>query len=184
LNEIEKVLKSFKGIVVVDEAYIDFCESPSLINKLNEFKNLVIMQTLSKAWGLAAARVGIAFASKEIITLMSKVKPPYNVSKLNQEAAMETLTKTDEFKKQKELILAQREWLKNKLSEIKCVKKIYPSDANFLLIEVTDGNTIYTRLIEKKLITRNRNSIIKNCIRITVGTKEENQKLIENLMNY
>ena len=181
LKEIEQVLKSFKGIVVVDEAYIDFGTAPSLTEKLREFPNMVVLQTFSKAWGLAAARIGVAYASKEMIALMNKVKPPYNVSKLNQQAAVVALANPQEFQKQKINIVAQREWLKNELSQLHCVNKIYPSDANFLLIEVSDANRIYSQLVEEKVITRNRNSLVKNCLRVTVGTEEENKALIEKL---
>lgn len=181
LTEVEEILKKFNGIVIVDEAYIDFSEVPSFSNKLKNYPNLVVMQTLSKAWGLAAARVGIAFASTAIISLMNKVKPPYNVSALNQKAAIEALTKQNEFQKQKELILTQRSWLHQELLKQPFVKTIHPSDANFLLVEVTDADTIYNHLVRQKVITRNRNSVVKNCIRITVGTSEENKKLIEEL---
>ena len=140
LNEVEEILKQFNGIVIVDEAYIDFSEVPSFSAKLNKYPNLVVMQTLSKAWGLAAARVGIAFASTAIISLMNKVKPPYNVSALNQNAAIEALTKQNEFQKQKELILTQRAWLHDQLLKQSFVKTIHPSDANFLLVEVTDDH--------------------------------------------
>lgn len=184
LVDIEKVLRSFKGIVIVDEAYIDFCEASSYIEKLKAYPNLVVMQTFSKAWGLAAARVGVAYASNEIIALMNKVKPPYNVSKLNQEAAIEALGKADDIQQQKELIITQRNWLKNELAQLLIVSNVYPSDSNFILIEVTDADDLYTYLVERKMITRNRNSVVKNCIRITVGTEEENQQLIEVLKNY
>ncbi len=182
LNNVELVLNNFQGIVVVDEAYIDFSNSESLINKLEKYPNLVVSQTFSKAWGLAAARIGIAYASQEIISFMNKVKPPYNVSKLNQEAAIEALTKVELFQKNKEIILEQREFLKAELLKLTCVKKIYPSDANFLLVEVTNADKIYNQLVEQKVVTRNRNSVVNNCIRISIGTKEENLKLLEELI--
>jgi histidinol-phosphate aminotransferase len=184
LNEIEAVLKSFKGIVVVDEAYIDFSDANSFIDKLSNYPNLVVMQTFSKAWGLAAARVGIAYASKEIIAFLNKVKPPYNVSSLNQKAAIDAIDNIETYNQQRASILAQREWLKAELSAITCVKKIHPSDANFLLVEVSDANEIYQFLIHEKVVTRNRHSIIKNCIRITIGLEDENQKLIKTLKKY
>lgn len=184
LKDIEQVLKTFPGIVVVDEAYIDFSEAPSCIEKLADYPNLVVLQTCSKAWGLAAARVGFAFASKEIITLLNKVKPPYNVSQLNQEAAIDALSRVDEFQQQKALILAQRAWLQQALSALNIVQKIYPSDANFLLVEVTDADAVYDYLVKRKVIVRNRNSVVKNCIRVTVGTAQENQNLMEALKNY
>lgn len=184
INDIDQLLTNFNGIVAVDEAYIDFSQNPSYLSKLNKCPNLVVMQTFSKAWGLAAARVGIAYASNEIISLMSKVKPPYNVSKLNQEAALNALDKKEDYDKEIEKIKSQRINLINRLSEINCIKKIYPSDANFLLVEVSDADAIYNHLTNKKIITRNRNSVIKNCLRITVGTEEENLKLLEELKNY
>lgn len=179
LIDIEQVLKTFKGIVVVDEAYIEFSTAPSMTEKLTAFPNIVVLQTFSKAWGLAGIRVGVAFASKEIIALMNKVKPPYNVSKLNQQAAVEALTRANEFQMQKEQIVAQGEWLKNKLSQLHSVKKIYPSDANFLLIEIINAERVYRQLVEAKVITCNRNSLVKNCLRVTVGTEEENKVFIE-----
>lgn len=181
INNIEKILESFNGIVVVDEAYIDFSDKDSLVSMLDKYPNLLVMQTFSKAWGLASARVGIAYASTEIIGLMNKTKPPYNVSAPNQARAIEALSKYDEYKQQLNSILEQREYLKKELDNIPIVKKIYPSDANFLLIEVDDANYTYNQLVGKCIVTRNRSTQIKNCIRITVGTAEENQKLLSEL---
>lgn len=181
LNDINLILKSFNGIVFIDEAYIDFSQSPSYISKINEYPNLVVSQTFSKAYALASARVGVAYASQSIISLMNKVKPPYNVSKLNQNAALQALSNTDEIKKQIKLILEQREWVKSQLQEIKCIKRVYPTDANFLLIEVKDADFIYQKLVEKNIVVRNRNNVIRNCIRITIGSKSENEKLIDEL---
>ena len=177
--DIKKILESFNGIVVVDEAYIDFASYDSLITQLPNHPNLLILQTFSKAWGLAGARVGIAYADAKIISLFNKVKPPYNVSELNQKAALKALDNYPEFEERKEVILNERTLIINKLKELSKVKKIYPTDANFLLIEVDNAGKIYNDLVEKKIITRNRNTLVKNCIRITIGSPEENQKLIE-----
>ena len=181
LNNIEDVLKRFKGIVFVDEAYVDFSKTNSYLSKLSSYPNLIISQTFSKARGLAAVRVGTAFASKEIISLYNKVKPPYNVSKLNQEAALQSLQDQQQFEENKQNILAQRSYLLKELEKITFVKKIYPTDANFMLVEVEDADKIYTELVSKKVITRNRNAVVKNCIRITVGSETENLQLIQSL---
>lgn len=178
LKNIEYIIQNFDGIVFVDEAYIDFSEQPSLLEKINEYPNLIVSQTFSKAWGMAAVRVGTAYASKEIISLYNKVKPPYNVSLLNQQAVIEAMKNIELFEKNTALILSQREWLHKELSSLGIVKKIYPSDANFLLVEVTDADFIYNTLASNKIVTRNRNSVVKNCIRITVGTPDENIELI------
>jgi histidinol-phosphate aminotransferase len=184
LMDVETILKTFNGIVVVDEAYIDFSGTKSFAAKLGNYSNLVVLQTFSKAWGLAAARVGIAFASNKIISLMNKVKPPYNVSALNQEAAIRTLENKTQFDEQKELILAQKKYLISEFLKLNYVTKIHPSDANFVLIEVKNADALYAYLIGKKIITRNRNAVVKNCIRITVGNSLENQVLINELEKY
>lgn len=178
-NDIEELLNAFNGIVFIDEAYIDFSNQSSCIELLNKYPNLIISQTFSKARALAAARIGIAYASESIIKLFNKVKPPYNVSTINQEAALKSLLNAADFKSNLKKIIAEKEQLKEKLSSLDLVKKIYPSDANFFLIEVGDAPTIYNTLVEQKIIIRNRNSLVKNCLRITVGTPSENNKLIE-----
>ena len=179
IDNIEWVLANFNGIVVVDEAYIDFSERTSFIEKLALYPNLVVVQTFSKAWGLAAARIGIAYASETIIALMQKVKPPYNVSSLNQEAALKALDNEHVIVHQKAHILEQRTYLETSLSQLPIVKKVFPSDANFILIEVEDADKLYEHLVIKNIVVRNRNTIIKNCLRITIGTIVENQYLIE-----
>ena len=184
IDNIEWVLANFNGIVVVDEAYIDFSERTSFIEKLALYPNLVVVQTFSKAWGLAAARIGIAYASETIIALMQKVKPPYNVSSLNQEAALKALDNEHVIVHQKAHILEQRTYLENSLSQLPIVKKVFPSDANFILIEVEDADKLYEHLVIKNIVVRNRNTIIKNCLRITIGTIVENQYLIEVLKRY
>lgn len=181
LHDVEKVLQGFNGLTIVDEAYIDFSDSESLIQKIDDHPGLVVMQTMSKAWGMAAARIGMAYASREIIDLMNKVKPPYNVSDLNQEAALKALSRGNVFLKHKKSILEQRNFLEKQLSNLGCVTKVHQSDANFLLVEFNDAAFVYDELIKKNIITRNRSNLIANCIRITVGTKEENQELIKHL---
>jgi histidinol-phosphate aminotransferase len=183
LQNLETVIKNFEGIVFLDEAYIDFSAQESFLQKLSKYPNLIISQTFSKAWGLAAARIGTVYASKEIIALYQKVKPPYNLSSLNQKAALEALANPNFLTEKVAEILAQREILINACQEMDMVKKIYPSDANFILMEVSNAQAIYDALITQKIIVRNRNSVVKNCIRISIGTPEENTKLIQALQN-
>lgn len=178
LYNIEKLLQQFNGIVVVDEAYIDFCPETSLLPQIEKHANLIVMQTFSKAWALAGVRVGMAFAQKAVIDLLDKTKPPYNISIPNQEKALGAIANIDEFEWRRNLILEQKKVLEKALKEISYVKKIYPSDANFVLVEVADADTVYKELVNRKVITRNRNSQIKNCIRITVGSPEENKILL------
>ena len=182
-KDIDFILKNFKGIVIIDEAYIDFSTTESWLKALNQFPNLIITQTLSKAWALASARVGIAYASIEILQLLNKVKMPYNISKLNQQAAIDALDNESEFKKNIEVILNEKEYLIQKLNQMESVKKIYPSDANFLLVEFDDANKTYQDLVFQKIITRNRHMLVNNAIRITVGTPNENEKLINGLLS-
>lgn len=182
-NNVEYILNNFNGIVIIDEAYIDFADADSLISLINQHNNLIVSQTFSKAWGLAAARVGIAYANSEIISLYNKVKPPYNVSELNQKAALNALENVDDYQQSLATILNEKEQLKQALQQLGLVKKVYPSDANFLLIEVDNADVIYTALVNQQIITRNRNKQVPNCIRISVGTPEENNKLITALKN-
>ena len=178
LKNLEYIIENFNGIVFLDEAYIDFSEQPSLVSKIKQFPNLIVSQTFSKARGLAAVRVGIAYANETIISVMNKVKPPYNVSQLNQEAAVQSLASDDEFKSNVQLIKSERELLKQSLLALDFVTKIYPSDANFLLVEMENATAIYNSLIEQQIITRNRSSVVENTIRITIGTPRENQQLV------
>lgn len=184
LQNVERLLHEFRGIVVVDEAYIDFCDHPGFAEKVQDRPNLIVARTFSKAWGLAAARVGIAYASREIIGLMDKTKPPYNVSALNQMAALEALSKPRQFEQRLATILKQRTLLKEELMKLPIVRKIYPSHANFLLVEVDNANNVYQHLVEEKVIVRNRHSVVPNCIRITVGMPEENRALLQALTRY
>ena len=178
LKNLEYIIENFNGIVFLDEAYIDFSEQPSLVSKIKQFPNLIVSQTFSKARGLAAVRVGIAYANETIISVMNKVKPPYNVSQLNQEAAVQSLASDDEFKSNVQLIKSERELLKQSLLGLDFVTKIYPSEANFLLVEMENATAIYNSLIEQQIITRNRSSVVENTIRITIGTPRENQQLV------
>lgn len=182
-DDIEFIIENFKGIVVIDEAYIDFSSIESWLSELNKFPNLIITQTFSKAWALASARVGIAFASEDIVQLLNNVKMPYNISKLNQDAALEALENQSEFKKNIEIILKEKEELIKALTDLKLVKKIYPSDANFLLVEFRNANATYQNLVSQKIITRNRHTLVNNCIRITVGAPSENRQLLRALKN-
>jgi histidinol-phosphate aminotransferase len=184
LKNIEVLMNEFNGIIIVDEAYIDFSDKPSFIGRLSEFPNLIIMQTFSKAWALASARVGIAYADSNIIKLMDKTKPPYNVSRFNQEVALKALSKPKKFERRLKVILEQRDNLLKEFNKISVIKKVFPTDANFILIKVSDADKLYNYLVSNKLIVRNRNSVISDCIRITVGTPKENEALIEALKNY
>ena len=180
-SDVEFILNEFKGIVIIDEAYIDFSDKKSWNTTLETYPNLIVIQTFSKAWALASARVGIAYASDEIVKLLNKVKMPYNISKLNQHAAIDALDNQSDFKKNIEIILKEKEQLILKLNQLDLVKKIYPSDANFLLVEFDNADKIYQDLVSQKIITRNRHKLVNNSIRITVGTPAENQQLLEAL---
>ncbi len=184
LDGIAEILEKFRGIVVVDEAYIDFSNQKSLVEKLDKFPNLVVLQTLSKAWSLAAARIGIGFASEQIVEILNRVKPPYNVSELNQNAAIEALNDVATFENRVKTILVQRFWLIAELRKLSVVKKIYPTQANFVLVEFSDADFVYQQLLRDGIIVRNRNSVVKNCLRISIGTPIENQKLIAKLQQF
>ena len=181
-SKLLNLLNSFKGIVVVDEAYIDFSTQQSCIDWLETFPNLVVMQTFSKAWGMAGMRLGMAFASKEIINLMNKVKAPYNVNELTQRAALDLLknkaAKKDAAVKE---ILAEREKMASILRGYAFVEKVYPSDANFLLVKIPQPNAMYQWLLTHGIVVRNRNNVVlcEDCLRLTVGTPEENAILMK-----
>ena len=180
-DKVAWILDTFNGIVVIDEAYIDFSKKASWMHKVKAHPHLVVLQTLSKAWGLAALRIGMAFAQPGLIQYFNKVKPPYNISQANQDLALEKLKDIGTFETQVEDILAQRSWLRTQLEQLEFVKQLYPSDANFLLIKVTEGPTLYERLVREGLIVRNRSKLVNNSLRITVGTEKENQLLISTL---
>ncbi|MBN2682105.1 MAG: histidinol-phosphate transaminase [Bacteroidales bacterium] len=176
-------ISSFTGIVVVDEAYIDFCKQKSFIGKIANHQNLVVLQTFSKSWGLAAARVGMAFSNQKIVALLNKVKPPYNISTPNQLAAIEALENVESFTIRLVELLEEKDRLLNELLSIPYIKKVFPSDANFFLVEVTNAEKIYSDLLKAGIVVRNRSSVVKNCLRISVGTREQNLLLIEKLKN-
>ena len=178
IRGIDRLLQEFNGIIVVDEAYIDFTDNESFAGVIENYPNLIVSQTFSKAWGLAAARVGVAYANTEIISIFNKVKPPYNVSALNQQTALKALDDISGFQKRRAVLLEQRELLERRLPELPVVAKVYRSDANFLLVEMKNAHAVYTGLVDRKVITRNRSALVNNCIRITVGSPEENEQLI------
>ena len=179
-----EILNQFNGIVVVDEAYEDFSKEDSWISEIDDFPQLVVMQTFSKAWGMAGLRVGMAFAQQEILELMNKVKPPYNISILNQKEVFISLQNQEKFRKNLDDILEQRNFIEKQLQSFSFVKNIYPSDANFLLVEVENADQLYNYLVDEKIIIRNRNKVVENCVRITIGNAQENQKLLQSLKNY
>jgi histidinol-phosphate aminotransferase len=182
-EDILTLLQSFTGLVVIDEAYIDFSTQKSLVLELSSYPNLIITQTLSKANGLAGIRLGICIASEEIIDILNKIKPPYNINSLTQERAISALADWDTTQGQITQLIAERKGLFAQLEKISFVEKVYPSDANFLLARVDDANKRYTQLIENDIIVRNRSKQMgcENCLRFSVGTPQENQKLIETL---
>ncbi|MFV0152172.1 histidinol-phosphate transaminase [Empedobacter falsenii] len=176
-----EIVNSFNGLVIIDEAYIDFATEPSWIEEINNYPNVIVTQTLSKAVGLAGIRLGILYASQEIVEVLNKIKPPYNINQLTQLKAIEILSDYEKVVAATNTIVQQKEVLENALTEISFVEKIYPSDANFILIKVDNANERYDQLVEKGIVIRNRNNddLCKNCLRITVGTEEENGKLVQ-----
>ena len=182
-SEIEKILCQFEGLVMLDEAYNDFSKAPSFLEELDKYPNLVVFQTFSKAWGCAAIRLGMAFASPEIIAILNKIKYPYNVNLLTQERALYILENKEQMEKQLRSILSERIRLQAALPELNCVRKIYPTDANFILVEVTNADTIYKNLVRQGIIVRNRTNVTmcNGCLRITVGKSDENDALLEAL---
>lgn len=185
-TEIEKTLAAFSGLVIIDEAYNDFSSAPSFLQQLDKYPNLVVFQTFSKAWGCAAIRLGMAFASAEIISIFNKIKYPYNVNQLTQQQALSMLQRYDEIEGWVKELIAERGRLMDAFSSLTCVKEIFPSDANFFLARVTDAGAIYNYLVAKGIIVRNRSSIslCGNCLRVTVGTPAENKTLLEALQAY
>lgn len=182
-DKIETLIKKFTGIVVIDEAYIDFSSQESWIGRLNEFPNLIVIQTLSKAYGLAGIRLGACYSSTKIISVLNKIKPPYNVNQLTQQTALKALQNSIKTNNEIAIIISERNQLIIDLEEISFIVKIYPSDANFLLVKVDNAIVRYDQLVEHKIIVRNRTNLplCENCLRFTVGTKEENKKLMNTL---
>ena len=180
-DAVVKLLENFKGLVVIDEAYIDFSEKESWLNRLSDYPNLIITQTFSKAYGLAGIRLGICYASEEIIAVLNKIKPPYNVNELTQQRALERLSEPEKIKGEISSIIEQRVKLLEVLVDVKFVEKIYPTEANFILIKVDDANKRYDELIGKGIVIRNRTTqpLCENTLRLTIGTEVENTRLIE-----
>ena len=183
INILDNLIKKFNGIVVVDEAYIDFSSQKSLINHIDKYENLIITQTMSKAYGMAGIRLGVGFSNQKIINYLNKIKPPYNINVLTERKALEELNKIDEIKKNIDFVLNQRKLLVSSLEKLDFVEKVYKSDANFLLVKVDNADLRYNQLSEKGIIVRNRSNqpLCQNCLRITIGTKIENNSLIKTL---
>ncbi len=182
----QEVLEKFNGIVVVDEAYIDFSAQQSFVSKLKNYPNLVVLQTFSKAWGMASLRLGMAFADDKIINILSKIKPPYNINGITQQIVLVALEKPENVKSYISEILKERAKLISALSALPLVKHIYQSDANFILVKVEDAKSVYNYLVRENIVVRDRSKVelCEGCIRITVGTKEENDKLLNALKKF
>jgi histidinol-phosphate aminotransferase len=178
---VESILRTSKGLVIIDEAYIDFSKRKSWTERLEEFPNLVVLQTFSKAYGMASIRLGMAFANEEIVSILNKIKPPYNVNGLTQNYALQALENKEAVLSEIDTILQERQGMKMTLLKLKGVRKIYPSEANFLLIEIDRAKVLYQHLAEKGIVVRDRSSQVKDALRITIGTPKENKTLIENI---
>jgi histidinol-phosphate aminotransferase len=186
-SDMEMIINNFDGLVVVDEAYINFAKQRSLLSTLQDYPNLVVMQTLSKAWGLAALRLGIAFASEAIISWLNKIKPPYNINQATQEIALQALQEVGQVNEMIKSIVLMREELAAHFEGLPLVEKVYPSDANFLLVKLNkDPVKVYEHLLGDSIVVRDRSKVklCEGCLRITVGTEEENKKLIESFNRY
>jgi histidinol-phosphate aminotransferase len=185
-EDILLLLKKFNGLVIIDEAYINYAAEKTFIAELINYPNLIVMQTLSKAWGMAALRIGLCYASLDIINLFNKVKPPYNINQASQEIALESLKHIDQVNEWISLTVAERKLLQQKLLSFSFVEKIYPSDTNFLLVKVTDADSLYNYLAKGTIVVRNRSKefLCDNCLRITIGTPDENKSLVNLLKEY
>jgi histidinol-phosphate aminotransferase len=179
-TDIETILANFKGLVVIDEAYINFARQKTFIQELTEYANLVVLQTFSKAWGLAALRLGMAFSSTHLIDILNKVKPPYNINQATQDLALVALENIQQVNDWIKLTVNERDRLSNALGRLEKVKKVYPSDANFILAQIDDAHQIYLQLVEQGIIVRDRSKVVlcDGCLRITIGTVEENNQLL------
>lgn len=184
--DIELLLNNFPGLVIIDEAYINFSRQKTFIQELTEYENLIVMQTLSKAWGLAALRLGLGFASEKIIDLFNRVKPPYNVNLSSQQLGIKALANIKEVNEKILNTIRQRNWVHDQLQQFNFVQIIYTSDANFILVKVDNADRLYQYLLLHRIIVRNRSKepLCSNCIRITIGTEQENQQLINTLKSY
>ncbi|KAA6341997.1 Histidinol-phosphate aminotransferase [termite gut metagenome] len=185
-SEIIKVINGFDGLVILDEAYNDFSEAPSFLAELEQYPNLIVFQTFSKAWGSAGIRLGMAYASFEIISILNKIKYPYNINQLTQQRAIEMIRQYEEIEQWVETLKKEKVRLMTVFDELPCTEKVYPSDANFFLVRVSNAVKIYNYLVEERVIVRNRHSLSLciNCLRVTVGKRGENEKLIEALRKY
>ncbi len=185
-QDILTILNNFTGIVIIDEAYINYAKQQSFIAELITYPNLIVLQTLSKAWGLAALRLGMCFASMDIIDLFNKVKPPYNINLATQQLVIQALQNVEFTNQQIEITIKERNYLVNQLQHLPFVKNIYPSDANFILVKVDNVTTLYNHLLQNGIVVRNRSNepLCDNCLRITIGTKDENVKLLNTLKKY
>jgi histidinol-phosphate aminotransferase len=180
------LVQKFEGIVVVDEAYIDFSTEASLLEDLDNYRNLAVSQTFSKAYGMAAVRLGMLFASEELISWINKIKPPYNINQLTQEFVLEKLSDTVRVKSEIDLIVSERRKLQTELTKMEQIVHVYPSDSNFILVKVTNADKLYNYLIENGVVVRNRSSqpLCENTLRLTIGTPDENTKLLELITNF
>jgi len=185
-ESILQLLQNFKGIVVIDEAYIDFSQEPSYINLLPEYKNLVVLQTFSKAWGLAGLRIGMALTSADIVSILNKVKPPYNISQATQDILISALKQKDTVNKVIAELVENRKYLTEAIETLSITRKAFPSQGNFLLVKMINAKRIYSYLLEAGIVVRDRSNIqlCEGCLRITVGSKDDNKQLIETLRNY
>lgn len=180
-ESIEYVLEQFNGLVVIDEAYIDFSSEDSWRAKVGQYPNLLVMQTLSKAYGAAGLRIGMAYANEQLIKYLNLIKPPYNVSTPNQELALRILRNDQMVKQQNARILSEKKRISQAMKDLEVVESVYPSDANFLLVKVKDAESVYQRLLDFGIAVRNRDSQVKQCLRITIGTESENNLLLRSL---
>jgi histidinol-phosphate aminotransferase len=185
-TDIETILANFEGLVVIDEAYINFSKQRTFIPELTEYGNLVILQTFSKAWGLAALRLGMAFAARTVIDILNKVKPPYNINQATQDLALKALENVEQVNEWIKITVAERDLLSKELLNLDVVKTVYPSDANFILVEVSDATGIYNYLVEQGIIIRDRSKVTlcEGCLRITIGTSSENEMLVNTLKSF
>ena len=180
-SQVQKLLDQFDGILVIDEAYIDFAKDPGFIGQCTEHPNLVVIQTFSKVWGLAGIRLGVGYTSSEVLYYLNRVKPPYNVNQLTQKQALAAIENAHEIKMVVAKVQNGREWLQKQLSQLKSVENVYPSDANFLLVKMKEATVVFDALVDHQVVVRDRSRVqlCEECLRITVGTEEENQKLLD-----
>ena len=182
-EDIEAVLNNFPGIVVIDEAYINFSRHRSFVQELAEYPNLVVMHTLSKAWGLAGLRLGMAFAGEDIVAACNKIKPPYNIAQPTQDLVLKALDQVEDVNEMIRILVKERDKMAEQLLSVAIVEKVYPSDANFLLVKVKDARAVYTALLSNGIVVRDRSNVqlCQGCLRITIGSSAENEALLNSL---